>query len=381
VARALDGVRARARRLAHHALDATCDILLEPPARYVKTMVPFRCLVPRALALAVPCIALMPPAPASAQSGASCSSVEIDAALTLGLVRGSVAGTLCVPAGANTVQLLLHGFTYGQFYWDLPFQPDTYSFVRDANARGFATLNIDRLGNVGSFQPLSAFDTMDAQASVVHQVVDALRDGSLGVAFDNVVLVGHSSGSLIAYLEAGRFRDVDALVATGASHELNAVNIATRVVGQSAPALLDPKFAALLLDPGYVTTLPGRRGTFYQQGDVDPQIVALDEQLKQTASLEEAVTTLPDAILNVSRNINLPVLTVNGELEPFFCNGLLAGDCSSSEALREGERPFYGPDAQVDAIVVPGAGHNVTLELDAPATNAAIQDWIEDQGF
>lgn len=334
----------------------------------------------RGLALVLACIALTPSA-SSAQSGASCSSVEIDAALASGLVQGSIAGTLCVPAGATTVELLLHGFSYGQYYWDLPFQPETYSFVRDANERGFATLNIDRLGDVGSFQPLSAFVTMDAQASVVHQVVGALRDGSLGVAFDSVVLVGHSSGSLIAYLEAGRFEDVDGLVATGASHELNAVNIATRVIGQSAPALLDAKFARLLLDPGYVTTLPGRRGTFYELDDVDPQIVALDELLEQTATLEEAVTTLPDAILNVSRNIDLPVLTVNGELEPFFCNGLLAGDCSSSEALRESERPFYGPAATVDAIVVPGAGHDVTLELDAPSTNAAIQDWIADQGF
>jgi pimeloyl-ACP methyl ester carboxylesterase len=332
------------------------------------------------LALGLPC-ALLCSAVASAQSAPACSSVEIDASLALGLVSGSVAGTLCVPPGATSVELLLHGFTYGQYYWDLPFDPDTYSFVRAANARGFATLNIDRLGNVGSFQPLSAFVTMDAQASVVHQVVDALRDGSLGVAFENVVLVGHSSGSLIAYLEAGRFQDVDALVATGASHELNALNIATRVIGQSAPALLDPKFTLLLLDPGYVTTLPGRRDTFYEVGNADPQVIALDEQLKQTATLEEAVTVLPDAILNVSRNINLPVLTVNGELEPFFCNGLLAGDCSSSEALRASEQAFYGPRAQVDAIVVPGAGHDVTLELNAPETNAAIQDWVAAQGF
>ena len=341
---------------------------------------PLRRLLWRALAL--PAAASTWAALAHAQSGTpSCSSVEIDAALVGGLVSGAVAGTLCVPPGATSVELLLHGFTYGQYYWDLPFDPDTYSFVRAANARGFATLNIDRLGNVGSFQPLSAFVTMDAQASVVHQVVDELRDGSLGVAFENVILVGHSSGSLIAYLEAGRFQDVDALVATGASHELNAVNIATRVIGQSAPALLDPKFAPLLLDPGYVTTLPGRRDTFYEVDNADPAVIALDEQLKQTATLEEAVTVLPDAILNVSSTINLPVLTVNGELEPFFCNGLLAGDCSSSDALRESERVFYGPGAEVDAIVVPGAGHDVTLELDARETNAAIQDWVEAQGF
>ncbi|HTV23081.1 MAG TPA: alpha/beta hydrolase [Polyangiaceae bacterium] len=334
----------------------------------------------RWVALAVPAAGVLLAFPAHAQS-AACRSVKVDASLTLGLVRGEVAGTLCVPSGATTVQLLLHGFTYGQYYWDIPFEPETYSFVRAANARGFATLNIDRLGNVGSFQPLSALVTMDAQASVVHQVIDALRDGSVGTSFENVVVVGHSSGSLIAYLEAGRFQDIDALVATGASHELNAVNISTRVIGQSAPALLDPKFASLLLDPGYVTTLPGRRGTFYELEHVEPEIVALDEQLKQTSTLEEAITVLPDAILNVSRNINVPVLAVNGEREPFFCNGLLAGDCSSSAALRDSERVFYGPGAEVDAIVVPDAGHDVTLELNAPETNAAIQDWIEAQGF
>src|SRR5688572_26777199 len=133
----------------------------------VDARLPLRRSASRVAALALACAAVMPSAPATAQSGAACSSIEIDASLTLGLVRGSVAGTLCVPPGATTVELLLHGFSYGQYYWDLPFQPGTYSFVRDANARGFATLNIDRLGNVGSFQPLSTFVTMDAQASVV----------------------------------------------------------------------------------------------------------------------------------------------------------------------------------------------------------------------
>lgn len=339
------------------------------------------------LALAVPSAtpfaALLLCPIARAQAGGAevaCSPVEVEVALPGGL-SGPIAATLCVPPGATSVELLLHGFTYGQYYWDLPFQPETYSFVRVANARGFATLNVDRLGNVGSFQPLSALVTMDNQASVTHQLVGALRDGSLGVAFENVILVGHSSGSLIAYLEAGRFQDVDALVATGASHELNAINIATRVIGQSAPALLDPKFAPLLLDPGYVTTLPGRRDTFYEPGNADPQVIALDEQLKQTAALGEALTTLPDVILSASSAIDLPVLAVNGEHEPFFCNGLLAGDCSSSEALRESERGFYGPGAQLDAFVVPGAGHDLALELDAPQTSALIQDWLAARGF
>jgi pimeloyl-ACP methyl ester carboxylesterase len=40
-----------------------------------------------------------------------------------------------------------------------------------------------------------------------------------------------------------------------------------------------------------------------------------------------------------------------------------------------------GPDAEVEAIVGAGAGHDVTLELGALDTNAAIQDWIADHGL
>ena len=315
---------------------------------------------------------------AHAQSAPSCSSVDFP--VSIAGEAGTIAGTLCVPEGARTVQLLLHGYTYGRYYWDFPFEPERYSYVRAANAAGFATLAIDRLGTVGSFQPLSVHVTLENNADITHALVGALRDGRLG-AFENVVLVGHSFGSLIAYLEAGRYRDVDALVSTGASHEVNALNVATRVLLGSPPAVLDPKFASLLLDPGYVTTAPGRREMFYELGDADPAVIALDEELKQTGAIAEAITYLPDYLFNASSDIDVPVLVVNGSEEPFFCNGLLAADCSSSEALAASERPFYGPGATVEAIVVPGAGHNLSLELGAPATHAAIIEWLERIGL
>lgn len=315
---------------------------------------------------------------AHAQSAASCSSIDFP--VNVAGQAGTIAGTLCVPAGARTVQLLLHGYTYGQYYWDFPLEPERYSYVRAANAAGFATLAIDRLGTVGSLQPLSVLVTLDNNASIAHALVGALRDGQLG-AFENVVLVGHSFGSLIAYLEAGRYGDVDALVSTGASHRVNAVNVATRVLLGSPPAVLDPKFSSLLLDPGYVTTSPGRREMFYELADADPAVIALDEELKQTGALAEAITYLPDYLFNASSAIDVPVLAVNGSEEPFFCNGLLAADCSSSEALAASERPFFGASASVEAIVVQGAGHNLSLELGASETHAAIIEWMERIGL
>jgi pimeloyl-ACP methyl ester carboxylesterase len=306
----------------------------------------------------------------------TCADVRVPVTISDGS-SGPIAGRLCVPAGATSVQLLLHGFTFGQYYWDLPYQPENYSYVAAANQAGYATLDIDRLGVGDSYHPLSALVTLENEASVAHQVIQALRSGQLGgTAFRKVVLVGHSYGSEIAFYTAGRYQGVNALVATGASHQINAVNLITRLAPTSESATKDPKFASSGLDLGYLTTRSGTRTVFYNTQNTDPAVIALDEQLKQTGTAAELITLLPESLLNFSRQINLPVLAVNATDEPFFCNGLLTADCSSNAALVASERPFYGPGATLDALVVPNAGHAVTLARSAPQTLAAIQDWL-----
>lgn len=306
----------------------------------------------------------------------TCADVRIPITLGDGS-SGSIAGRLCVPAGATSVQLLLHGITYGQFYWDIPFQPENYSYVVAANQAGYATLNIDRLGAGGSFHPPSALVTLENNVGAVHQVVQALRSGAVGgTAFKKVVLVGHSYGSLVSFTVAGRFQDVDALVPTGASHQMNTVNVLTRLIPTTQPATLDPKFASSGLDLGYLTTRLGTRVVFHNVHNTDPGVIALDEQLKETVTASELITAIPASVLNPSRQINIPVLAVNGTDEPLFCNGLLAGDCSTAAALVASERPFYGPNVTLDALVVPDTGHDVTLALSAPKTLAAIQEWL-----
>lgn len=308
----------------------------------------------------------------------TCTDVRVPITLSDGS-SGSIAGRLCVPAGATSVQLLLHGITYGQFYWDFPFQPENYSYVMAANQAGYATFNIDRLGAGSSFHPASALVTLESNVGAVHQVIQALRKGTVGgTAFERVILVGHSYGSLVSFTVAGRFQDVDALVPTGASHRMNTVNMLTRVSPTMLPATLDSKFASSGLDVGYLTTRLGTRVVFHNVHNTDPAVIAVDEQLKETVTASELITVIPASVLNPSRNINIPVLAVNGADEPLFCNGLLAGDCSSAAALIASERPFYGPDVTLDALVVPDGGHDVTLALSAPKTIAAIQEWLSD---
>ncbi|HWM84399.1 MAG TPA: alpha/beta fold hydrolase, partial [Kofleriaceae bacterium] len=126
---------------------------------------------------------------------------------------------MCLPDGPTpeTVLLLLHGITYTHAYWDLVDPTggtDRYSFVASATGAGYATLAIDRIGIGQSSHPLSALIDMNQNVFVVHQVVQALRDGDISgpdgdVDFSKVVLVGHSYGSMISWFEASRFQDVD----------------------------------------------------------------------------------------------------------------------------------------------------------------------------
>ncbi|MQA13040.1 MAG: alpha/beta fold hydrolase [Pseudonocardiaceae bacterium] len=202
----------------------------------------------RAAACAVAMIgvlAVVAPAPAAAEpaavepavaapAGTECREVTVP--VTIAGQTGPIAGTLCVPPGATTVQVLVHGLSYGRYYWDLPYQHETYSYVQDAGQAGYATLAIDRLGIGESWHPASALVTYDSNANAVHQVVQAARGGDLGSQFEKVVLVGHSLGSVIGYLEAGTYQDVDAAVFTGGGHRADNLE---RTAPVSNAAILD----------------------------------------------------------------------------------------------------------------------------------------------
>lgn len=321
------------------------------------------------LAVAVAAAGLVGTAsPASASEATTCRDVSVP--VSAAGQSGFIAGTLCSPPNATAIQLLIHGWTYDRNYWDLPYQPDTYSYVRAANRDGYATLDIDRLGDGRSSHPLSAFDTFYADVSTVHQVIHALRAGQFG-SFQKVVEVGHSLGSLVTLTEAGLYKDVDAIVTTGIAHSLNYVNVVSKIIADDYPAALDPKFASSGLDVAYLTSDPGTRGGFYNPAVTDPNVVQADEQLKQTGNLVELATLAAYNVLNVDRTLNIPVDEVVGEQDPFIC-GLLGPSCSSSAALADFERPFYGPNATVVGYLAPNAGHDLQLQQSAPTTDAQM---------
>jgi pimeloyl-ACP methyl ester carboxylesterase len=289
----------------------------------------------------------------------------------------NVVGELCSRGSIHhkTIQVALHGATYSHLYWDFPFQPETYSYVRRATEAGYAVLDIDRIGIGLSDHPPADAVTIEANGYVVHQIVQALRGGDLVVPSfgrmraERVALVGHSLGSVISMQEAGTYGDVDGVVLTGVSH--NVTPVLGDILASLYPANLDPHFAGRDIPDGYLTSLPGLRSIFYQAPFFDPQVVAVDDQNKETVTVAELNTAVP--ALALSASIHVPVLVVVGDFDAAFCT---APSCSASGSLAS-EPGFYPADACAEAVSIPDTGHDLNLHFSAQTSYDVILDWMD----
>lgn len=325
---------------------------------------------------------ILVPRPAGAATGSGvCQSYNVPVALSEGQPQKySIYGELCNPTtgASQTIQLLIPGGTYGHIYWDFPYEPQNYSYVRAANAAGYSTFNIDRIGTGQSSHPDLAVVTvtMGTNAYAVHQVVQDLRAGQIGgQAFARIVLVGHSLGSVTAWIEAGTYQDVDGAIITGLVHHINAIQLAS-ILTTLYPAVLDADFASDKYGVNYVTTEPGTRGSdFYYVPGADPNVIVLDEATKQTATSGEFATFADSLADDISAHIIAPVLVVVGQQDAIAC-GLLATNCSSAAAVQSAEAPYYCSQAQLQVAVIPGAGHDINLHKTAPDFFAVATAWM-----
>jgi hypothetical protein len=140
--------------------------------------------------------------PVGAATGPRCEAVSIPVAVAPGQpATFRVVGTWCTagdPAG-RSVQILVHGFSLSPVYFDPPYRPERYSYVRAATAAGYTVLNLARLGVGRSDHPPAMELTTDHHAYMLHQVVDAVVvTAFLHPGFD----VPHSSLFVAASLPA-----------------------------------------------------------------------------------------------------------------------------------------------------------------------------------
>lgn len=324
---------------------------------------------------------LTPPAALGAQerAGSTCQHVNVPVKLSGTLGPLKMHGKLCVPnAGTSAVQVLVPGATYTSTYWDFPYRPERYSYRRAANEAGFATFAIDRLGSGKSSKPPSALTTATTQASAIHQVVQRLRMGAIrDIRFDQVGLSCHSLGSAMCVLEAAVNDDVDAVLLTGYSHQLNLLTSAEIFIRSLRPAPQDPDIGSRYADPGYLTTWPGtRQQDFYTPAVPEPEVLEIDEATKDVISSGEVADGIAIGIqTDISKSINVPVMVATGEHDTLFCGE--SRDCVNDEVLARREAPFYSKAAKLETMVLPGSGHDVNLVRNTQLYQQRALNWYD----
>lgn len=175
-----------------------------------------------------------------------------------------------------------------------------------------------------------------------------------------IVLIKHSLGSLIASIETSTYQNVNNIILSNTSHTINPNN--TIAITNLYPTSLDPKFTRLKLPNNYFTTIPNTHNTiFYYQPNTNPKIITIDEQLKQTVSLNELlkiISTLPS-----SNDINVPTLVTVDDFD-FF--NYLPPSCTASDWTAT-ELTNYPTSPCVKTTIIPNTGHDLNLHHNAPS--------------
>jgi len=289
-----------------------------------------------------------------------------------------VAGELCRPPGdrGEVLQVLIHGSTCNRTYWNFPYRSRHYSYVYHANRAGFATLAIDRLGSGASDHPPAELVTVHATANSIHEIVTALRAGSIRdsdghrVHFRKIILVGHSFGSNISWTEAGLYGDVDGVILTAISHD-KTPPAAPLTVTDSWTAEMDPKFASAGFPPGYLTNMPDKRAElFYYLPGAEAQVIEVDEANKDVLPMGVLIDQF--TTYDLTRNIHVPVLNVVGNYDTLACE---LPSCLEAGTLAT-EASYYSPDAHYTLLVVPNTGHSTNLHEYAPWWYERAQTWV-----
>lgn len=266
----------------------------------------------------------------------------------------------------RTLLVAIHGATYNHKYWAVPtINGHEYSFADYMAGRKYAVLAIDELGTGESTRPEDGdLLTLDQTASTIHQVITQLRAGEdgLGYAFERVVMVGHSLGSINAIYEQATYHDADAVVSTGMGHVPHELPIPPEVIA----GMLQYEYSPL---PAEV-----RSAAFYYAPGADPEVIAYDNNvlsdLLARGQLATAILGIFDPAATRVGATTGRVLVQLGEFDVLF-----------PAALADGEAAYFASASSVTVQSLAGVGHDFNTHFRNHEGWRLIDEWLQSQGL
>lgn len=294
-----------------------------------------------------------------------------------------IAATLCLPGHTNgseptTVQFLTHGVGFDRYYWD--FAPG-YSYVDYAASQGYATFFYDRLG-VGESQKADAINEVQTplELAIAVELIRQLRAGSYGgIAFQKVVGVGHSFGSILTQaVTASSPSSLDGAVLTGFT--ANSSGLPGFLAGNNfVIAANNNPYRFNNLSTGYLVTdtAVGVQIAFFHQPGFDPQALAAADAGKGTVTFGEFFSL--GAVGGPATNYTGAIAVVNAAYDLPFCSG----NCSYPTNLGAAVIPALYPrqNGTNNNYIQRDAGHGLTLHYSAVEGYAYIQDFVRRSGL
>ena len=258
------------------------------------------------------------------------------------------------------LQVLVHGGTYNHKYWDVPtINGQSYSYARFMAEEGYALLAIDQLGTGESSKPAGDFVTLNETTLSIHQVLAQMRSGNnpLGYAFQQIVLVGHSFGSINSIFVQGTYHDADALVVTALGHVPHELPIPPELIIE------------LLNFPYFPLPAQARSALFYFADAADAEVIAYDNlNLADLLTRGQIFTTFA-AIFNPEADrvgaVTGPVLVQLGEHDALWPS-VYAG----------GEAAYWTSASSVTVESLANIGHAFNTHLDNKTGWRSIDRWI-----
>ncbi|CAG8954711.1 hypothetical protein HYFRA_00004634 [Hymenoscyphus fraxineus] len=297
-------------------------------------------------------------------------------------VSYTIGATFCQPKfngtqNSSTVILASHGLGFDRSYWNIPYQPEKYSFLDFVIGQGYSVLFYDRLG-VGQSSKVSGYiNQLSIQESILAQLAALVKSGAytgtLGVP-KSTVLIGHSFGSTITHAVAkSKPGAADAIILTGYSN--NATLVKTPVLISAWQLKIANLFreAWSQLDTGYVTwvDLYSNVNTFFKAPGYTTDAAMFAEQHKQPFGITELLSGGSPGRTNYTG----PVLVVAGSNDFIFCNGYCEG------VLEPAAKLDFPSSSSLKTYVQPDTGHGMNFHTNATGFYKVVTDFLASNGL
>ncbi|KAH8879489.1 hypothetical protein GQ53DRAFT_849576 [Thozetella sp. PMI_491] len=290
----------------------------------------------------------------------------------------SIDAVYCQPSsrGRDALQILVHGVTYNKTMWSGYGYDPQYDWHKYANGQGYHSLAIDRVGfglNRIHPEPLN-FVQLGLGVEVAHKIIQSIRTGfgnPLPRTFQKLAYVGHSYGSEIGTLLAGRYPDdLNALVITGFTVALGSA--ARGFMLRSAANVAD-RFAGLSL--GYLTFQNTTyRDSLMYGGSYDHALAELDGSHEDMCTVGEIVTAGDG--FTPAIGFKKPVLAVTGASDSLFCDLSSNPDFTSCEEILAATQVLFPNATTYQYYAPPSTGHTLTLHYTAQDTFQKVHEFL-----